>query len=262
MPRFAANISTLYPEHSLLDRVGAAARDGFAAVEVQSPYAVKAPDMQRAVREARVELVRMKAPQGNMDAGERGLAALLGREDEFDASIAEAVDYVRTVAAPRVHVMAGIPAAGTDPAEAEAAFIRNVRYACAAFAPHGIRVLIEPINTRDMPGYFLTTPEQAAAIIQRVGAENLSMQFDVYHAQIMVGDICKRLERYFALIGHVQIAGVPERHEPDTGEINYPAVFQHLDRLGYAGWIGCEYRPARGTAPGGTSAGLGWLRRC
>jgi hydroxypyruvate isomerase len=218
--------------------------------------------MQRAVREARVELVLMNAPQGNMDAGERGLAALPGREAEFDASIAAAVDYVRTVAAPRVHVMAGIPAAGTDPAEAEAAFIRNVRYACAAFAPHGIRVLIEPINTRDMPGYFLTTPEQAAAIIQRVGAENLSMQFDVYHAQIMVGDICRRLERYFALIGHVQIAGVPERHEPDTGEINYPAVFRHLDRLGYAGWIGCEYRPARGTAPGGTSAGLGWLRRC
>lgn len=262
MPRFAANISTLYPEHSLLERVGAAARDGFAAVEVQSPYAVKAPDMQRAVREARVELVLMNAPQGNMDAGERGLAALPGREAEFDASIAEAVDYVLTVAAPRVHVMAGIPAAGTDPAEAEAAFIRNVRYACAAFAPHGIRVLIEPINTRDMPGYFLTTPEQAAAIIQRVGAENLSMQFDVYHAQIMVGDISRRLERYFALIGHVQIAGVPERHEPDTGEINYPAVFRHLDRLGYAGWIGCEYRPARGTAPGGTSAGLGWLRRC
>jgi len=262
MPRFAANISTLYPEHSLLERVDAAARDGFAAVEVQSPYAVKAADLQRAVRAARVELVLMNAPQGDMEAGERGLAALPGREAEFDASVAEAVDYARAVAAPRVHVMAGKPPAGTDPAKAEAAFIRNLRHACAAFAPHGIRVLIEPINTRDMPGYFLTTPEQAAAIVSRVGAENLAMQFDVYHAQIMVGDISTRIERYFPLIGHVQIAGVPERNEPDTGEINYPAVFRLLDRLGYAGWVGCEYRPARGTAPGGTSAGLGWLRRC
>ena len=262
MPRFAANISTLYPEHALLDRVGAAARDGFAAVEVQSPYAVTADALRAVLRAARVELVLMNAPQGDMDAGERGLAALPGRESEFQSSIAQAVDYARAVAAPRVHVMAGKPPADADPAEAEAVFIRNLRHACEAFAPHGIRVLIEPINTRDMPGYFLTTPEQAAAILARVGAANLAMQFDVYHAQIMVGDVSKRLERHFPQIGHVQIAGVPERHEPDTGEINYPAVFRLLDRLGYAGWIGCEYRPARGTAPGGTSAGLGWLRRC
>ncbi|MGB2815904.1 MAG: 2-oxo-tetronate isomerase [Burkholderiaceae bacterium] len=262
MPRFAANISTLYPEHALLDRVAAAARDGFAAVEVQSPYAVAAAALRDALREARVELVLMNAPQGDMDAGERGLAAMPGRESEFRRSIDQAADFARAVAARRVHVMAGKPPAGSDPAEAEAVFIRNLRYACEVFAAHGIRALIEPINTRDMPGYFLTTPEQAAAIIPKVGAANLAMQFDIYHAQIMVGDVSKRLERHLPLVGHVQIAGVPERHEPDTGEINYPALFRLLDRLGYTGWIGCEYRPARGTTAGGTSAGLGWLRRC
>jgi 2-dehydrotetronate isomerase len=262
VPRFAANISTLYPEHALLDRVGAAARDGFAAVEVQSPYAVAADALRDALREARVEIVLMNAPQGDMDAGERGLAALPGREREFQSGIVQAVEYARGVGAPQVHVMAGKPPPGTDAADAETVFIGNLRHACAAFAPHGIRVLIEPINTRDMPGYFLTSAEQAAAILTRVGATNLAMQFDVYHAQIMVGDVCKRLERHFPQVGHVQIAGVPERHEPDTGEINYPAVFRLLDRLGYRGWVGCEYRPALGTAPGGTSAGLGWLRRC
>lgn len=261
MPRFAANISTLYQEHALLDRIGAAARDGFAGIEVQSPYAAPAAELARALRDARAELVLMNAPQGDMEAGERGLAALPGREGEFEASIEHAVAYARTVGAPRVHVMAGKPPAGTDAAAATAVFVRNLQHACAAFAPHGVRVLIEPINTRDMPGYFLSTPEQASRVIARVAASNLALQFDVYHAQIMVGDLTRNIERYFPLIGHVQIAGVPERHEPDTGEVNYPAIFRLLDRLGYPGWIGCEYRPARGADPGGTSAGLGWLRR-
>jgi hydroxypyruvate isomerase len=261
MPRFAANISTLYPEFAQIDRVAAASRDGFAGVEVQSPYGMPAGELQRALREARVELVLMNAPQGDMDAGERGLAALPGRERDFDASIAEAVDYARTVSAPRVHVMAGKPSPGSA-ADAQSVFVRNLKHACAAFAPHGIRVMIEPINTRDMPGYFLTTPEQATALMPTVGAANLALQFDVYHTQIMVGDVTRRLERYFPQIGHVQIAGVPERHEPDTGEIAYPALFRTLDALGYAGWVGCEYRPARGAEPGGTSAGLGWMRRC
>ena len=261
MPRFAANISTMYQEHALLDRIGAAARDGFAAVEVQGPYAATSGDFHRALREAGVELVLMNAPQGNVDADERGLAALPGRESEFEASLGEALDYARAVAAPRVHVMAGKPPAGAGE-EAAHAVIRNIQRACSVFAPHGIRVMIEPINTRDIPGYFLTTPEQGAALIARVGAANLALQFDVYHTQIMVGDVSKRLEKHFPRIGHVQIAGVPDRHEPDTGEINYPEVFRVLDRLGYAGWVGCEYRPARGAVPGGTSAGLGWLRRC
>jgi hydroxypyruvate isomerase len=261
MPRFAANVSTLYPEHALLDRIGAAAADGFAAVEVQSPYAAPAAEFARALRDARCALVLMNAPQGDMAGGERGLASLPGRERDFEASIEQAVAYARTVQAPRVHVMAGKPPAGVDPAAAAAVFVRNLKHACAAFAPHGIRVMIEPINTRDMPGYFLTTPEQAAQVIAQVGAANLALQFDVYHAQIMGGDLCRRLARFFPLIGHVQIAGVPERNEPDTGEVSYPAVFRALDGLGYDGWVGCEYRPARGEVPGGTSAGLAWLRR-
>lgn len=260
MPRFAANISTLYPEHALLDRIAAAAADGFAAVEVQAPYAAPAEEFARALRDARTGLVLMNAPQGDMDAGERGLAALPGRERDFAASVQVAIDYGRAVGAPRVHVMAGKPPPGTS-ADAGDVFVRNLTHACAAFEPHGIRVMIEPINTRDMPGYFLTTPEQGAEIIARVGAPNLALQFDVYHAQIMGGDLSRRLERYLPLIGHVQIAGVPQRHEPDTGEIDYAAVFRLLDSLGYGGWVGCEYRPARGAAPGGTSAGLGWLRR-
>jgi 2-dehydrotetronate isomerase len=262
MPRFAANISTLYPEHPLLARIAAAARDGFAAVEVQSPYAVPADELRRALEQAQAQLVLMNAPQGDMEGGERGLAALPGRERDFEASIAEAVDYARSAGAPRVHVMAGKPPGDFDAAEGEDLFVRNLKSACAAFAPHGIGVLIEPINTRDMPGYFLTQLEQAARIIDRVGAANLALQFDCYHTQIMVGDLAKRLERYFPLIGHVQIAGVPERHEPDTGEVNFPYLFGLLDRLGYSGWVGCEYRPRLGAQPGGTSAGLGWLRRC
>ena len=260
MPRFAANISTLYPEHAMVDRIGAAARDGFAAVEVQSPYAAAAVDLQRALRGARVRLVLMNAPQGDMDAGERGLAAVPGRERDFDESLEQALDYARALDAPRVHVMAGKPPAD-GASDAERVFIRNITKACRHFEPHGIAVTIEPINTRDMPGYFLTRPEQAAPLIAQIGAANLRLQFDCYHAQIMGGDLATRLKSHYALIGHVQIAGVPERHEPDTGEIQYPALFRLLDRLGYDGWVGCEYRPARGTEAGGTSAGLAWMRR-
>jgi hydroxypyruvate isomerase len=260
MPRFAANISTLYPEYALVDRIAAAARDGFAAVEVQSPYAVASADLHYALRGARMQLVLMNAPQGDLEAGERGLAALPGRERDFEESLDQALDYARLLAAPRIHVMAGKPAAGAV-AEAESVFLRNIALACTRFAPHGIAVTIEPINTRDMPGYFLTQPEQAAPLIERVAAANLELQFDCYHAQIMGGDLVTRLRKHFAHIGHVQIAGVPDRNEPDTGEINYSALFGLLDGLSYRGWVGCEYRPARGAAAGGTSAGLGWMRR-
>jgi hydroxypyruvate isomerase len=262
VPRFAANISTLYPEFPLLERVGAAARDGFAAVEVQAPYAVAASELRRSIVDAGVQLVLMNAPPGDASAGECGLAALPGREAAFETSIELALDYAQTAGAPRVHVMAGAPPPEADGDAVTAAYLRNLRYACDRFAPQGIQVTIEPINLRDMPGYFLTRPEQAAALIEGVGAPNLALQFDLYHAQIMVGDLARRLDLHFALIGHVQVAGVPGRHEPDVGEVNFPYLFRVLDRLGYAGWVGCEYRPARGTEPGGTSAGLGWLRRC
>jgi hydroxypyruvate isomerase len=260
MPRFAANISLMYPEHALAARIGAAARDGFAAVEVQAPYAVAAAEFRAALDAAGVQLVLMNAPQGDFDAGERGLAALPGREREFEESIAVALDYARTVRAPRVHVMAGKPGDAAH-AACERVYRRNLAYACDAFAPHGIEVLIEPINTRDMPGYYLHTPRHAAETIAAVARPNLKLQFDFYHLQIIAGDLARHLESYFPLIGHVQIAGVPERFEPDVGEVNYPYLFRRLDALGYRGWVGCEYRPAAGSRGGGTSAGLGWLRR-
>jgi hydroxypyruvate isomerase len=261
MPRFAANISTLYPELALIDRIAAAARDGFAAVEVQQPFEAGADEFRRALTDARVELVLMNAPAGDAAAGERGLAALPGREREFEQAIERALAYARIVGAPRVHVQAGRP----DPALAAdavmATYLRNLTYACDTLRPHGIRVMIEPINTRDIPGYWLTHQQQAADVIAALKKDNLALQMDLYHLQIMEGDLVRRVERFFPLVGHVQIAGVPERHEPDTGEIHYPTLFALLDRLGYAGWVGCEYHPARGRTPGGTSAGLGWLRR-
>jgi hydroxypyruvate isomerase len=259
MPRFAANVSTLYPDLPLVQRIGAAARDGFAAVEVQGPYAVEAGEFRRALDDARVQLVLMNAPQGDYAAGERGLAALPGREREFEVAIAQALDYARTVGAPRLHVMAGNPG-GASEIECRQTYQRNLAYACDLLAPHGITVTIEPINQHDMPGYFLSWQRQAAEVIAVVNKPNLGLQMDFYHLQIMEGDLGRHLHSHFSMVAHMQIAGVPGRNEPDTGEINYPALFAQLDHLHYAGWVGCEYRPAR-TGPGGTSAGLGWLRK-
>lgn len=261
MPRFAANISMLYPEHGLLERIGAAARDGFAAVEVQFPYAATAADFARSLREAGVQLALMNALPGDLDAGERGVAALPGREAQFDSGLDVALEYARTTGADKVHVMAGIPPADADPRECRRVFVRNLRSASARFAPHGITALIEPINTRDVPGYFLNYQQQAADLIAEVGSDHVRLQMDFYHLQIMEGDLIRHLERHYAIVGHVQIAGVPERFEPDVGEIHHPPIFARLDSLGYTGWVGCEYRPARGAVAGGTSAGLGWMRR-
>jgi len=261
MPRFAANISTMYPEHALLERIGAAAADGFAAVEVQGPYAASPDDFARALRQASVHLVLMNAPAGNPDAGDRGIAALPGREREFEEGIRRALDFARATGAPRVHVQAGRPDPALPADEVRALFIRNLVHACDVFRPHGITVMIEPINTRDIPGYYVTRQQQAVDLIDAVGRPNIALQLDLYHLQIMEGDLSMNIERYLPRAAHVQIAGVPQRHEPDVGEINYPALFPLLDRLGYAGWVGYEYRPARGAVPGGTSAGLGWLRQ-
>jgi hydroxypyruvate isomerase len=260
MPRFAANISLLYPELPLVERIDAAARDGFAAVEVQSPYQMAANELRRATDAARVQLVLMNAPVGDFAGGERGLAALPGHEDEFDASIERALDYARTAGAPRIHVMAGTPSTDVPHAEATAAYERNIARASAAFTRHGIVAMIEPINTHDFPGYFLNRLPLAVATIERLAAPRPELQFDFYHLQILHGDLIRHLRQHFSLVGHVQIAGVPDRNEPDTGEVNYAAIFRELDRLGYGGWVGCEYRPAD-PLPGGTSAGLGWLRR-
>jgi hydroxypyruvate isomerase len=261
MPRFAANVSMLYPEHArLVDRVDAAARDGFAAVEVQSPFEVPAAELRRALDAAGVPLVLLNAPRGDEAREERGLAALPGREAEFQTSIGLALDYARALACPRVHVLAGRPPAEATAEDCLRTYLRNLAWACTTLRPHGITVTIEPINTRDVPQYYLRTQRQAAEVIAALREDNLGLQMDFYHLQIAEGDLTHNFEQHFPLIAHVQIAGVPERTEPDSGEINYRHLFALMDRLGYRGWVGCEYRPARGARPGGTSAGLGWLR--
>jgi hydroxypyruvate isomerase len=193
-------------------------------------------------------------PPGDWSAGERGLACLPGREPEFRAGVAQALAYAQTLGTPRLHAMAGLLPDGADPAPYRATYIANLRYAAAEAAGQGVTLLIEPINPRDMPGYFLNRQAEAHAILEQTGASNLKTQMDFYHAQIVEGDLSAKLQQYLPHVGHIQIAGVPGRNEPDRGEINYPHLFDLLDRLGYDGWIGCEYRPA-----GVTAQGLGWL---
>ncbi|PWK37202.1 2-oxo-tetronate isomerase [Cupriavidus plantarum] len=255
MPRFAANLSMMYNEHGFLDRFAAAAADGFQAVEYLFPFEHAASEIRKRLDDNGLVQALFNAPPGDWAAGERGTAALPGREAEFREGFAKALEYASVIGNDRVHVMAGIVPADADAARCRAVYLENLAYAAASAAAHGITVLMEPINTRDMPGYFLSRQDDAHTIRQQVGAANLLVQFDCYHCQIMEGDLAVKLKRDFAGIGHIQIAGVPERHEPDLGELNYPYLFDVIDGLGYAGWIGCEYRPRAGT-----SAGLGWLK--
>jgi 2-dehydrotetronate isomerase len=254
MPRFAANLTMMFTEVPFLQRFDAAAQAGFKAVEFLFPYEYPAAQIAEQLAAARLENVLLNLPPGDWAAGERGMAALPGREDEFRAGVAQAIAYAKTLGTPRLHAMAGLLPAGADPALHRATYIDNLRYASVETAKHGIMLLIEPINTRDMPGYFLKTQADAHAIREQVGAANLKVQMDLYHVQVMEGDIAMKLRRYLPHIGHIQIAGAPERNEPDTGEINYAYLFRLLDQLGYDGWLGCEYRPANGTVEG-----LGWL---
>ena len=253
MPKFAANLTMLFNEMPFLERFSRAAACGFKAAECLFPYE-HAPEEVAAAREAAgLEIALFNVPPGDWDAGERGLAALPGREAEFADGLDKALTYARALKATRVHVMAGIPPEGADPAACRETYIANLRRAATLFAPHGISVLIEPINTRDIPGFYLNTQAQAIEILDAVGAENAALQMDFYHCQIVEGDLAVKLRTNIARIGHMQIAGVPERHEPDVGEIHYPYLFALIDSLGYEGWIGCEYRP-----PAATEAGLGW----
>ena len=247
--RFAANLSLLFTETPFIERFWRARRAGFAGVECLFPYALPALAFRNALNAHDLTPALFNAPPGNWDAGERGLAAVAGREADFEAAMEQAFAYARVVRPGAVHVMAG--AAGPEGRER---YIANLKRACAA-APAGLTLTIEPINTRrDMPGYHLSTSEDALRVLDAVGAGNLRLQFDLYHAQIMEGDLLKRLEALTPVIGHIQIAGVPERHEPDSGEIRYETVFDALESLGYSGWIGCEYRPR-----GRTEDGLGWF---
>jgi len=254
MPRFAANLSMLFTELPFAQRFAAAAAAGFEGVEFLFPYEHAPHDVAGWLRESKLVNVLFNLPPGNWAGGERGMAALPGREAEFREGVARAIEYALALGTPRLHMMAGLLPAGADPALHRTTYLANLRHAAQALGRHGIELMIEPINARDMPGYFLMTQQQAHALRIECGEPNVKVQMDFYHAQIVEGDLASTFKQYLAGIGHVQIAGVPGRHEPDVGEINYPYLFGLLDELGYDGWVGCEYRPR-----GATLEGLGWF---
>jgi hydroxypyruvate isomerase len=252
MTRFSANLGFLWQELPLLARIEAAAKAGFKAVELHWPYETQAGELRAACRASGVDLLAINSPLGDTAKGEFGLGALPGREKEFEASVVKAVDYCAAAGGTAVHVMAGL----IDPVAVPAAtdtFARNLAFAADLAAAKGLGLLMEPLNRRDKPGYFYSTLAPAADLIARVGKPNVRLMFDVYHVGVSEGDITRKLERYFPIVGHVQIAAVPSRAEPDEGEVDYRDIVRTLGLLGYAGWIGAEYKP-RTT----TDAGLGW----
>jgi len=255
MPRFAANLSMLYPEHGFLERFAAAAADGFEAVEYLFPYEYSPQELKQRLTDNGLVQALFNAPPGDWAAGERGIVTLPGREGEFREGFDRALEYAAVLGNQKIHVMAGLLPSENERARHHAVYLENLAYATTQARQAGVTVLLEPINTRDMPGFFLNRQDQAQAICKEVGASNLKVQFDCYHCQIVEGDLATKLHRDFDGIGHIQIAGVPDRHEPDLGELNYAYLFELIDELGYDGWIGCEYRPK-----GDTSTGLQWLR--
>lgn len=255
MPKFAANLSMLYGEHDFLDRFAAAAKDGFRGVEYLFPYAFEKEVLAEALKVNNLTQVLHNMPAGDWDAGERGLACLPDRVGEFQDGVGKAIGYAKALGCPQLHAMAGIRPQGVDPDKVAETYTQNLRFAAEETKKAGIRLLIEAINTVDMPGFYLSTSAQALAVIEAVGSDNLHFQYDIYHMQVMEGDLVRTMEKNLAKIAHLQLADNPGRHEPGSGEINYPFVFDALDRMGYKGWIGCEYKPKAGT-----SAGLGWLR--
>ena len=252
MPKFSAHLSFLFTELPFLDRFEAAAKAGFRAVEYLSPF--EAPKSEIAARLEANGLTQalFNMAQGDASAGERGITAIPGREAEFKRAVAAAIDYATALDCTRLHAMAGLVHHGAD----RGTFVANLRIATQMCAPHGIDVLIEPINTRDIPGYFLNRTEDARAIIHEVAQPNIGLQFDLYHRQIVQGDVTMAIREFGPLARHYQLASPPDRGEPDVGELNYRHLFDEIDRSGYQGWIGCEYRPRNGTL-----AGLGWAER-
>jgi hydroxypyruvate isomerase len=253
--RFSANLGLLWPDRPLLQRIEAAARAGFRAVELHWPYDVPASEVAAAVRRTGVALLGINTSPGNFAAGERGLGAVPGREQDFQASVDQAIDYCRISGAKAIHAMAGNVPTG-DHVRARGIFATNVRLAAGKAVEHGLTVLLEPLNPNDNPGYFYSTVAEAVNLIEELALPNVKLQFDVYHVARAEGDVLTKLNKYRAHIGNVQIAGVPARCEPDEGEIAYPAIFAVLEKLKYDGWIGCEYKPR-----GDTDAGLSWMDR-
>ncbi|WP_457094017.1 hydroxypyruvate isomerase family protein [Microvirga sp. P5_D2] len=255
MPRFSANLGFLFADRPELERVSAAAAAGFKAVEMHWPYQVPAAEMRTALERSQVTMLGLNTSVGNTAAGDFGLGAVPGRESEFQQAVDQALSYGSEIGASTVHCMAGTVAAD-DFEAAERTFVANLRTAADKAAQAGITLLLEPINHHDKPSYFLSRIEQAASIIGQVGRTNVKIMFDCYHTQIMQGDLTRRFEAHRELIGHVQIAAVPSRAEPDEGEIDYASLCHAVEQLGYGGWIGAEYKPR-----GRTEDGLGWLVR-
>jgi 2-dehydrotetronate isomerase len=252
MPRFAANLTMMFTEVPFLDRFAAAAKAGFTAVEFLFPYAHPAEEVGKRLREAGLTQALFNLPPGDWDAGEKGFAALPQRFDDLKASLETALPYAKATGVKRVHLMAGI--AERSDARAVEAFYKSVASAAEFFAPHGLDVVLEPINSRNVPGYFLNDFGFARDLIRELKMANLKLQFDIYHCQIIHGDVTMRLREMMDIIGHIQIASIPSRNEPDGEELNYPFLFGELDRLGYRGFVGCEYNPR-----GRTEDGLGWF---
>ncbi len=255
MPRFSANLSMLFTERPMLDRYAAAAAAGFRAVEVQFPYDHPAEVLRARLEAHDLSMVLHNLPAGDWAAGERGIACLPDRIDEFRDGVQRAIAYARVLGVPQLNCLAGIAPLGADERVLRATLVGNLRHAAAELGKAGLGLLIEPINTFDIPGFFLNRTAQALDILDEVGAPHAKVQFDCYHAQRMEGELCGTLSRHLDRIGHVQIADNPGRHEPGTGEIHHGNLFRHLDAIGYRGWVGCEYKPATTT-----EAGLGWLR--
>jgi hydroxypyruvate isomerase len=255
MPRFSANLSMLFGEHTFLDRFDAAARAGFRGVEYIGPYDHPPETIAARLKQNDLAQVLFNLPPGDWGKGERGIAILPDRVDEFRRGVDTAITYAMALGCPQVNCLAGIVPAGSATEALETVFIENLKYAADQLEKAGIRLLIEAINTRDIPGFFLTGSRQALGIIDRVGSNNLYFQYDIYHMQVMEGDLARTIEANLGRIAHIQLADNPGRHEPGTGEINYPFLYEHIDRIGYKGWIGAEYKPKAGT-----EAGLGWLK--
>jgi hydroxypyruvate isomerase len=253
MPKFAANLTMLFTELPFMERFEAAAKAGFEAVEYLFPYPFEKKELTAALRANGLQQVLHNLPAGDWDKGERGIACHPDRTGEFREGIAMAIDYATALGCPQVNCLVGKLPAGTSTEAAHKTVVENLRLAASELEAAGLRLLIEPINTFDIPGFFLTRTDQALALIDEVGCANLRVQYDIYHAQRMEGELGNTLSKNLARIGHIQLADNPGRGEPGTGEINYPWLFRHIDAIGYDGWIGCEYKPRSDTADG-----LGW----
>lgn len=254
MPQFAANLTMLFTERPFLERFEAASQAGFKAVEFLFPYAWPASEIKALLDKHQLQLVLHNLPAGDWDAGERGIACHPKRMQEFREGVARAIDYATQLGVKQLNCLIGKVPEGVSQLQVDQTVIENLRFAAHALKQHGIRLLIEPINTYDIPGFYLHGTAQALALIEKVGAENLFVQYDIYHMQRMEGEIAATLSKQLAKIGHVQLADNPGRNEPGTGELNYRYLFKHLDAIGYGGWIGCEYKPAAQTEDG-----LGWI---